>query len=265
VLKETWSVNQVEIELEQNRFLSDGSVFENSPIWKIPLFFATNNSKSSQYVLFEQKIQTFIIPLNNDDTSNNNNSNNSNNNWIKINAGQKALVRVAHSVEMVHRLKIAIKNKSISAIDRAALLLDSYALAKANLSSLETVIDILKSFEDEDNATVFTAIAGVLNGFYTLFEQLPNNDVVFDKFLQFGKSLVVKALQKVGWDAKNTDDHTDKLLRATVLGLLDTFAWNDEEVVKEAKKRFDLHWTDASALPNEYKVLILIYYLYFIF
>jgi hypothetical protein len=72
--------------------------------------------------------------------------------------------------------------------------------------------------------------------------------------MAFGKSLVVKAFAFVGWDSRETDSHTDKLLRSTVFGLLDTFAWQDEAVATEAKRRFDAHWTDASALPSDYKV-----------
>jgi len=52
------------------------------------------------------------------------------------------------------------------------------------------------------------------------------------------------------------DGHTDKLLRSTILGMLDTFAWNDPSVAAEAKRRFDLHFTDPSALPAEYKVRV---------
>ena len=51
------------------------------------------------------------------------------------------------------------------------------------------------------------------------------------------------------------DGHTDKLLRSTILGMLDTFAWNDPSVAAEAKRRFDLHFTDPTALPAEYKVM----------
>ena len=58
----------------------------------------------------------------------------------------------------------------------------------------------------------------------------------------------------MGWDSKAEESHTDKLLRASVLGLLDTFAWDEPAVASEAKRRFDAHWEDPSALPAEYKV-----------
>jgi hypothetical protein len=75
--------------------------------------------------------------------------------------------------------------------------------------------------------------------------------------MNFGKTFVVKALKHVGWEPKegSNESHTDKLLRASVIGLLDIFAWDDKEVATEAKRRFDEHWENSSALPAEYKVI----------
>lgn len=62
-------------------------------------------------------------------------------------------------------------------------------------------------------------------------------------------------LNQVGWDTKSDDDHCAKLLRSTVISLLDNFASGDEEVQKEVKRRFNGHFEDASLLPSEYKVV----------
>jgi hypothetical protein len=61
-------------------------------------------------------------------------------------------------------------------------------------------------------------------------------------------------LLQVGWASKEGESHTDKLMRASVMELLDSFAWDDAAVAAEAKRRFDGHWEDASVLPSEYKV-----------
>lgn len=242
VINEKWSKDHVEFTLEQNRFLSDGSVEEDCPIWCIPILFATSSSVSADAIIMDKKQQTFSVPFSGEEDE-----------WIKINTGQKALARVAHSPEMIKRLKKGISSKQVSAVDRAALLLDSYALAKAGLAPLETVVEYLRAMEDEDSSNVWSAISGVLNGFFILLEQMNKPDT-FAAFMAFGKEMVVKALAKVGWDGRDSDTHTDKLLRSTVLGLLDTFAWDDATVASEAKKRFDEHWTNPDALPAEYKV-----------
>eukprot|EP01038_Epipyxis_sp_PR26KG_P009699 gene9699-13056_t len=248
VISEKWSNDKVELTLRQSRFLSDGSTVEaegGNPIWKIPLLFASSGAVSSEAVVMDQVEQTFTIPLA------------GNEDWIKINTGQKALARVAHSQTMISRLSKAIAKKEVSAVDRAALLLDGYALAKAGLAPLETVIDILRALEatNEASSIVWGAMAAVMNGFFVLLEQL-GNEAIFKEYTAFGKRLVVKALLIVGWDAVPNESHTDKLMRATILGLLDIFAWDDEAVAKEAKRRFNLHWTDPSALPAEYKTTV---------
>jgi hypothetical protein len=204
--------------------------------------FATSTMTSETAVIMKSKVQTFSIPLHGFED------------WIKINAGQKALARVAHSEEMTRRLGPAIRNKTLTAVDRAALLLDSYALAKAGFSSIESVVAVLRQFEDEDSYIVWNAISGIMMALYIQMEQVGHE--AFDAYLAFGKTAVLKALNKVSWTAKPTDGHTDKLLRATVIGLLDTFAWNDPDVVKQAKYFFDNHWSDPSILPSEYRTTV---------
>jgi hypothetical protein len=124
----------VEVTLEQGRFLSDGSVEESAaapPLWSIPLLFSTA-LMAQEAVLMDQKQQTFIVPVA---------ASGGMQPWVKINAGQKALVRVAHSSEMLARLQGSINQ--VAPVDRAALLLDAYALAKAGLAPLESVVTIL--------------------------------------------------------------------------------------------------------------------------
>ena len=67
-------------------------------------------------------------------------------------------------------------------------------------------------------------------------------------------SLSLLFLFQYGWDTKPEDDHSAKLLRSTVIGLLDNFCSSDEGVLAEAKRRFNGHFDDPSLLPSDYKV-----------
>jgi aminopeptidase N len=84
VIHENWSSNNVEITLEQNWFLADGSepteAEMTDALWQIPMIFATSQTVSGQAVLMNQKLQAFTIPLNGADD------------WLRINAGQKVRV-----------------------------------------------------------------------------------------------------------------------------------------------------------------------------
>jgi len=246
VLSEKFTDSSVEITLEQSWFLADGSVpsaeEEATALWSVPLTFATSQQTTETAVIMSKKVQTFVIPLSGADD------------WIKINSGQKALVRVAHSTEMTRRLSPALRNKTLTPVDRAALLLDAFALAKAGFAPIENVVDILRNLDTETSSIVWAAISGVLSALNIQLEQV--GGVAYDSFLEFGKKAVTNALAFVGWDAKPTDGHTDKLLRTTVIGLLDTFAWNDATVLAESRRRYDGHWEDASLLPSEYKTTV---------
>lgn len=276
VVDEQWGEGEVRVTLEQSRFLSDGSAAseEEGALWSIPLLFATAGFQSQEAVIMDKKQQTFSIPVAA--------TGNGGRPWLRINAGQKALIRVAHSPEMIARLQENIAQ--VAPVDRAALLLDAYALAKAGLAPPETVVEILRALRDEEASIVWSAITGVLGGLHLLLEELgtesPAGAEAFKAFVAFGKTTVTRALEKVhlpasllhgthiyptattrlfvswqvGWDTREGESHTDKLMRASVMELLDSFAWDDAEVATEAKRRFDAHWEDPSVLPSEYKV-----------
>jgi hypothetical protein len=55
----------------------------------------------------------------------------------------------------------------------------------------------------------------------------------FEAYKAFGKKFVLGGLSKVGWDTRAEDGHSEKLLRSTVIALLDTFAWDDADVAAE--------------------------------
>jgi aminopeptidase N len=194
----------------------------------------------------DQKSQSFEVPLSGP------------NDYLKINAGQQALVRVAHSTEMTRRLQSFIRSKEIGTVDRAGLLLDAYALTKAGYASPEGVVDLLRALVDEDNSTVWSAMSGVMAGLHILLEAAATTEAskkAFQEYTSFCGTIVKRALALVGWDAKEGEGHPTKLLRGSVIALLDVFCSSDAEVVAEARRRFDAHWTDAThtVLPSEYK------------
>ena len=152
---------------------------------------------------------------------------------MKINTGQQALVRVAHSAEMARRLQPAIRNRTLSPVDRAALLSDAYALARAGTGPVESVVDILRVMDGEDANIAWSSMHSVLVGLYVQLEEMGGPPLA--AFAAFGKRAVLTALQRVGWDPRPDDDHSALLLRSTVIGLLDTFAHDDPAVVAEAR------------------------------
>ena len=250
VVAENWSATSVTFTLQQDWFLSDGSAKAGEgSLWQIPLQFALSNGTiyPAKPIIMTGKTQQFVIPFNAEDNTNQSN-------WIKINANQNFLVRVAHSAEMIRRLQPALAAGVLPPIDRAAVLLDSYNLAKAGLAPVDTVVHILKALQKEKTSVVFTAVSMVLGGLHVLTEQISAD--CHQTFTALGAKIISSALAHCGWDPKPTDTHTDKLYRASCIGLLDAFCGKDAAVLAEATRRFEGHFTDATILPSDYKTTV---------
>ena len=245
VVDEQWTEAQVTFTLEQQWFLSDGTGGEGEgadKLWSIPLLFVTSSEVSQDAVIMSARRQTFAVAVKGPED------------FVKINAGQRALVRVAHSNDMYRRLNRAIGDQTIGPEDRSSLLLDAYSLAKANIVPVEMVVNVLRGFGTELNSTVWSAIEEVLNGLSLIMETI--GGVACDEFFRFAGKLVKASLTEVGWEPRPgvVEGHTYKLLRTILLRLAESFCSSDPEVSAEARRRYDLHWEDPSALPSEYKV-----------
>eukprot|EP00606_Chrysophyceae_sp_TOSAG23-5_P000025 GSChrysophyteH2.ASY1.ANO1.449.1 assembled CDS len=233
VVSEKWENESLEIELEQNWFLADGSATsDEGPLWSIPLQFATSSGVFPEKpVIMTTKRHSITVPFTGGSDASN---------WVKMNNSQNFFP--------------ALKSQALHAVDRAALVLDSYALAKAGLGAVENVVHTLVALENEDSSVVFGAISSVLGGLLLLTEQM--GAATHAAFKKLGKRLVMSALAKCGWDAKDSDGHTEKLFRSTCIALLDTFASDEPAVFNEAKRRFDDHFANSALLPADYKTTV---------
>lgn len=94
MIAEKWGPSSVEVTLQQAWFLADGSAGEaqpgqDEPVWRVPLLVASSTCVSEKAVIMEHKVQSFTVPLAGEGD------------WLKINAGQQALVRVVSAVTFV--------------------------------------------------------------------------------------------------------------------------------------------------------------------
>lgn len=242
VTQDEWTDKSITFVAEQFWFLSDGSELqgdEKKKLWTIPLLFLTKDKKSQQAVLLSAKKQKFSLPVSGNK-----------NNFLKINAGQEALVRVSYSPAMLDRLCTAISDQKLGTVDRAAVLLDAYELARAGYdTSFESVVAILKSFKNELSHSVWKAINIVLKGLNSIIQEIGSDTYV--TFKAFAATLVKEALDAVGWDASPGDGHSTKLLRTIIIDLLYDFCSSESDVIAEAIRRFEGHHDEPSLLPSD--------------
>mmetsp|Transcript_17250 Transcript_17250/g.23737 ORF Transcript_17250/g.23737 Transcript_17250/m.23737 type:complete len:895 (-) Transcript_17250:165-2849(-) len=242
VTKETWEDDKVTLELEQTWFLSDGSELseeEAKKKWCIPLLTCTEDGTQADMTFMREKSATVTIPLSNKDG------------WVKLNAGQEVPMRVKLTPTMIDRLSNGIKNKALPPCDRAGLISDAYALVKAGQMEPGSLIKLLSSYSEEDKYIVWQSISAVLGGMDTITS---DNDEMNANFTKFARGLVLNLFKKVGWEAKDTDGHLTTLLRGMMIGLLESFCFDDADIATEAKARFSKFQEDPSdmkSLPSD--------------
>lgn len=70
----------------------------------------------------------------------------------------------------------------------------------------------------------------------------------------FGRRLLGKQTRKLGWDPKPDEGHLTKLLRSLLLERMAMF--DDQEVISEAERRFDLHIKGQQEIPADYRTAV---------
>jgi puromycin-sensitive aminopeptidase len=255
VVKEDWQDDKVVLELEQSWFLADGSECPESgkdKLWTIPILTKTSAGTQADMILMREKTASVTIPLT------------SKSDWVKLNAGQEVPMRVQYSEEMLKRLSKAVETQELSsAADRVGLIMDGYALVKANQKMTpEALIQLLASYKNESDSVVWQGLADALGG---LENVLSEDETIYPAFVKFARGLVLPLLDKIGWESKPKDAHLTSILRGTMISLLSAFCSNDDAVKEEAQKRVTAFLENPDenlkGLPTDIKVPVFKIYL----
>jgi len=236
VIEEDWQDDKVILTLEQSWFLTDGSdppEDGKDKIWTIPIMSCTSDGPQQDMTLMREKTATITIPIK------------SKSDWVKLNAGQEVPMRVHYSEEMLTRLSKAVATKELSSpSDRVGLVLDAYALVKANqILSPGSLIKLLAGYKDESDYVVWQGISSALSG---LDSVLSADEKIHPTYSSFAKDLVLPLVEKVGWESKPDDGHLTALLRGLMINLLCQFCSDDADVANEAKKKCEAFFEDPT-------------------
>jgi len=245
VTKETWSDTSVELELEQQWFLSDGTKGDDAgKKWTIPILTCTAEGIQADMTLMRETTATITIPLS------------ANGGWVKLNAGQEVPMRVLSTPTMLSHMAQGIQTKTLPPCDRAALLTDAYAFVKAGRMPPQDLVKLLASYDKEDSYIVWSALAEVLGG---LDSVMSDDEKMSTNFAAFAKKIVVGLVPLVGWTPSEQDGHLTVLLRSIMINLLSDFCYDDESVATEAKQRFAKFIEDANdmeSLPSDMRTSV---------
>jgi puromycin-sensitive aminopeptidase len=249
-------MSTVTLDLEQRWFLSDGSEQPESAskLWSIPLLVTMGDGDALLHLglMDSRKLRVTVRLPNRRKT------------WIKLNGGQHVPMRVNYepvAAELGPLFAEAILGQTMAPADRAGMLLDAYALAKAGFSDPGTLVRLLTAYENETTMPVFSAIEDVLTGLRKIVLTSEARPELRRGFERFGARVIAKACKRLGWDATPSDGHLTVLLRATLIRLQAQFMQDSTDVQRMARERFEAFSKDpknnAARLPSDIRTAVL--------
>lgn len=227
------------LKLTQERYFS--SVLsqksnKDKTLWHIPVSYRTDSHKDLQKVMVTKKSEVFPAPKNVS--------------WVKINSGETSVFRSRYTAEDMEKLKDPIQKKKLNARDRVGIIRDAFALAENGSLPTIQVLDLLTSYANEKDYTVWVEI---FSGLGTL-NQLLYGQPYYEQFRKFCAGLFETITQQVGWNKKDGEPETDALLRSLVLHA--SGMYGNKEVVQKAQDFFRAFKQSGKKVPADLRSVV---------
>lgn len=203
--------------INQERFFSSRiSKKENKEktLWKIPLKY--REDKKINEILIENK-----------------NTKIKGKNITKFNLGENTLVRVKYDSQILEKIKEDILNQKLSSHDHLGIIRDLFALAESGHINTVEALSFVSVFKDEEDYMIWSEISNGLNRIYNLIYDFDFKE----QYKAYALSVFKNITQKMGFEEKKNEKHSDVFLRNLVLS--NSAMYGDEKIIKEAKKIFN--------------------------
>ena len=210
-------------ELSQERFFSSRISAKNNKIknlWQTPISYESipagqELNKETQKMLLTKKSAPLL------GTS-----------IGKINKEERTFTRVRYDKETLENLKIKIKNGTLSTKDRLGIIRDLFALAEGGYINTTDALEFSLEYKNENEYIVWSEIAAGINKVAHIIE----DKLAIEKFNKYGPSLFTPLANKMGWEHKKGEGHSEIFLRN--LALSQSAKYGNKKVIAEAKKLF---------------------------
>ena len=220
--------NNSKLSLTQRRFLSDGSRASKNR-WAIPIHIEEGNHQNS--ILLKSRSGT--VSLKNMDS-----------NFI-INSGRYGFYRVQYDDHSLANLSLLIDEKILNHVDRWGLQNDLFSECVSGTKQLQEYLDFTTSYHDEDD---YITLLNLAQNLYSIYK-LTINERFTDEIRAYTAQFLGSIFDRLGWDSKKNERHTDSLLRSFVITALGKLG--DEEILNEARKRFNKFLKNKNSLTAD--------------
>jgi aminopeptidase N len=222
------------IALSQQRFLLSGSEPHGSK-WRIPLQVRSGAAGAVQSALLSEDGQKLAAGRCDEPLS--------------VNADAIGFYRSRYDAAT---FGINAKNfASLSDGDRIALLDDQWALVESGKDKLANYLTLAAAMGSSVDARQWEQIVEALG----TIEYGERGTSGHNAYTGFARSIIKPLANQLGWDAKPDETPNVQKLRRTLLG--DLGAWGDQQVIAEARRRFDAFVKDHGRLgPDDQQVIL---------
>tara|TARA_Y100000590_G_scaffold114296_1_gene130234 strand:- start:3679 stop:6174 length:2496 start_codon:yes stop_codon:yes gene_type:complete len=217
------------ISLKQSRYLLEETKSSQKGLWKIPLIVDEGNVSTSH--IMEKKSD--LLKLKNKDR-----------NFI-IDSGRTGFYRLDYDSETLENLSLLIDEKILNYVDRWSIQNDYYSQCVTGKKKLQNYLDFTNAYFDEDNYISSLNLAQHLYSLYTI----THKEKFSDEIKQYAFNFLRTIHDRLDWDAKKDEPHTNALLRSFTISGLGKLG--DKEILEEAKSRFDKFLKNQNSLAAD--------------
>ncbi|XP_036887781.1 glutamyl aminopeptidase [Sturnira hondurensis] len=230
----------------QKRFLLDARANLSQPpsdlgyTWNIPVKWTEDNVLS---ITLYNRSETRGITLNS--------SNPSGNVFLKINPDHIGFYRVNYEVPTWDLIATRLNTnpKDFSSADRASLIDDAFALARAQLLDYKVALNLTKYLRLEEDYLPWQRVISAITYVISMFE---DDKELYPMIEKYFRDQVKPVADVLTWN--DTGDHLTKLLRASVLGL--ACKLGDTEALDSASQLFQQWLTGTVRIPVNLRLLV---------
>ena len=138
-----------------------------------------------------------------------------------------------------------IDEKILNHVDRWSLQNDLFSQCTSGTKQLQEYLDFTTSYHDEDD---YITLLNLAQNLYYLYK-LTTKEKFSDEIRTYTAQFLGTIFDRLGWDSKKNEKHTDSLLRSFVITALGKLG--DKEILSEANKRFNKFLKNKNSLAAD--------------
>jgi puromycin-sensitive aminopeptidase len=144
--------------------------------------------------------------------------------WVVANAGGHGFYRTSYSDDLFVSLLDHVD--SLGDIERHTLVSDTLGFVRNGQLSSNNFLELVAQFADEEEQAIWSVITGGLG----LIEHHALEEQTRDEFEAFVSNLVSPALERLGWEVRETDSDLQRKLRGDLIAAMGNLASEQDTI-----------------------------------